>query len=490
MKMMWGSPAFVRTALVGVPVAMLLWSCSVNPATGKSQIALISESQEIAMGREADQQIVAQMGLYGDDEAQDYVQWLGGELAARSERPNLPWTFRVLDDPVVNAFALPGGYIYVTRGIMAHLNNEAELVSVLGHEIGHVTARHGVNQMSKQQLFGIGMGLGSILSPELASVANLASQGLGLLFLKYSRDDERQADELGLRYSVRGGWDPREGPAVFTVLRRVGEAAGASRIPSYMSTHPDPDARVRNMSAAIAAMDRDFEGSLVNRDAYMGRIDGMVFGPDPRSGYFEDGLFLHPELAFKMQFPNGWKTVNQRAVVAAVSQNGDAIMQGKLAEQEDPAAAAQAFADHEGVEAGRVRRTKVHGLTAATVEFAADTEQGRLHGLSGFIRYGQNTYQLLAFTSESKWSSYSKAAGTFIKSFDKVKDRRVLDIQPARVEVIALDRALPLETFNSRFPSSIPIETVALINHIAADGSLPAGEGAKRVTGGRSTIQP
>ncbi len=477
-----------RAALAALPLAGLLLGCSVNPATGNRQLALMSESQEIALGREADQQIVAQMGLYPDDQAQAYVHRLGTELAAQSERPHLPWTFRVIDDPTVNAFALPGGFIYVTRGIMTHLNTEAELVSVLGHEIGHVTARHGVNQMSKQQLFGIGLGIGSILSPELAAVGDLASAGLGLLFLKYSRDDERQADGLGLRYTVRGGWDPRGGPTVFTVLQRVSEASGSGRLPGYLSTHPDPGARRDSLREMIAWYEQDqnqnFSNSKVNRKPYLQRLDGMVFGANPREGFFEDGLFQHPDLEFKIQFPQGWKTVNQKTMVAGISPAEDAIVRLTLAQQEDPAAAAQAFANQEGLESGRVERNRVNGHPAAAVEFAADTQQGRLRGVAGFVRYGSNTFQLLGYTAEAKWSSYSRTFGSFIGSFDRLTDRKALNVQPARVNIVDLDRPLPLETFNSQYPSSIPLDTLALINHVDAGGSLPAGVGAKRVTGG------
>ena len=472
-------------ALALLPLALSVSSCSVNPATGKQQINLIPESQEIAMGQEADQQIVAQMGLYPDDEVQEYVHRLGTELAAKSERPHLPWTFRVLDDPTVNAFALPGGYIYVTRGIMTHLNSEAELVSVLGHEIGHVTARHGVNQMSKQQLLGIGLGVGSILSPELAAVSDLASAGLGLLFLKYSRDDEKQADELGLRYSIRGGWDPREGPDVFTVLQRVSEGSGSGRIPAYLSTHPDPGLRRDRLRDLVAATGQDFEGTRVNRPGYLNYLDGMVFGNNPREGYFEEGLFLHPDLAFKLQFPGEWQTVNQKTLVAGISPNEDAIVRLTLSQKEDPVAAAQEFANQEGVESGRVRRQRVNGNQAATVEFAADTQQGRLRGVAGYIRYDGRTYELLGYTPDEKWNSYSRTFGGFIGSFARLTDRKALNVQPARVEIVNLTKSLPIDAFNSRYPSTIPIDTLALINHVEAGQSLPGGAGAKRVTGGR-----
>src|SRR3989442_524033 len=171
-------------------VSAVALGCAVNPATGSRQLMLVSESQEISMGREYDEEVVASIGLY-----------------PTSERPNLPWSFRVVDDPVVNAFALPGGFIYVTRGILAYLNSEAELAGVVGHEIGHVTARHSASQMTKQQLAQVGLVVGSIASSEFGRYAGLASQALGVLFLKYSRDNERQADDLGLRYMLRVNCD-------------------------------------------------------------------------------------------------------------------------------------------------------------------------------------------------------------------------------------------------------------------------------------------
>ena len=211
---------------LGVAAAAGVYACARNPVTGKNELALVSESQEIAMGQEYAQQIVKSMGVYQDQKVQDYVSNLGKTLAAKSERPNLPWAFYVMDDPTVNAFALPGGSIFVTRGILTHMNNEAELVGVLGHEIGHVTARHSVQQMSRQQLAQIGLGVGSILSSTVAQYAGLASQGLGVLFLKYGRDAESQSDQLGFKYMVHEGYDPSAMATMFQTLERVSRAGG------------------------------------------------------------------------------------------------------------------------------------------------------------------------------------------------------------------------------------------------------------------------
>src|SRR5947207_90000 len=238
-------------------LAVFAAGCAVNPATGSRQLMLVSESQEIALGRDYDQQVAASIGVYPDSELQRYIQQFGARLAASSERPNLPWSFRVVDDPVVNAFALPGGFIYVTRGILAHLNSEAELAGVVGHEIGHVTARHSASQMSKQQLAQIGLAVGSIASPEFGRYAGVASAGLGVLFLKFSRDDESQADHLGLRYMRRAAYDPREMPHVFEMLTRVSEAQPGGRVPEWLATHPNPENRRERIEQEIAALPRD-----------------------------------------------------------------------------------------------------------------------------------------------------------------------------------------------------------------------------------------
>jgi predicted Zn-dependent protease len=243
------------------------------------------------MGREADEEIVASVGLYDDPLLQDYVQDLGMEIAAASERPGLPWSFKLLDDPSVNAFALPGGYVYVTRGLMTHLDSEAELAATIGHEVGHVTARHGVNQMSKQILASVGLEVAAILDDDIADWAFAGHVGLGLLFLQHGRDDERQADDLGLRYAMRAGYDPRQMSELFGVLEAVSKVEGVGRLPSWLSTHPDPGARRKRVEEQVAQMEAKLEGDFSNtrieRDSYLERLDGMVFG-DGQEGNMEE----------------------------------------------------------------------------------------------------------------------------------------------------------------------------------------------------------
>ncbi len=454
--------------------------CSVNPATGQRQLALIGEQGEIAMGREADPQIVAQMGLYPDDGWQTYIQELGSEMAAVSERPDLPWTFRVIDDPIVNAFALPGGFIYVTRGILTHFNSEAELASVLGHEIGHVTGRHGVEQQSKAQLAGIGLAVGAaVAGPEYGGLVNMAGQGLGLLFLKFGRDHEREADDLGLRYMTRDGYRPDEMPKVFRTLERVSAAQGAGRIPAWMSTHPNPGNRGARISQQIAELPPDANRVKVGRDRYLGRLENMTFGADPREGYVVGNTFYHPGMAFQLTFPEGWKIVNQRQAVGAISPQQDAIVVLTLASESTPDEAHRAFFAQDGVERGDGWRRGFNYFRTPL-----NAQQHRIVGLAGHFNYGDQVFRLMSYTQDDNWSPYGRAIESSAGSFKRLTKRRYLDVEPARVRIIKLDRAMTLGEFNRRYPSSIELKQLAIVNGVAEGARLEAGQHIKRVVGG------
>lgn len=460
--------------------------CSVNPATGKNQLMLISEAQEIAMGKEADPQIIASMGLYDDPEIQEYVSRLGQDLAAESERPNLEWHFRVVDDPLVNAFALPGGYIYITRGIMANLTSEAELAAVLGHEIGHVVARHGANQMSKQQLASVGLAVGTVLlDPRNQGYGALANAGMQLAFLKFSRDDERQADDLGLRYIDRVGYDPRPMTEVFETLGRVSAAAGAPRGPGWTATHPAPENRVARLEQAIGGMNVDFTGRPVRRDEYFSRLAGMTYGSNPREGFFKDNVFYHPDLALQLTFPEGWTTQNARSAVAAISPNKDAIMVMTLAQQNTVDEAERAFFEESKVTRGNRWRPSLRGLQATGSYFQTGTEPQRVLGRAAFISQGDRVFRLLTYSSEGKWRGYDRGLAGAVESFQRLTDRRYLDVQPAQLEVVRLQESMSLGDFSRRYPTSLDLQTLAILNHVEEGEVLEAGTMVKYVVGGK-----
>ncbi len=468
---------------VALILLIALPACATNPATGSRQLMLVSEGQEIEMGRQADKEVEASFGLYADPKIQAYVARLGANLVAGSERPNLPWTFRVVDDPTVNAFALPGGFIYATRGLMTHLNSEAELASVLGHEIGHVTARHSASMISKQQFAMLGLGVGMIVRPELQQFGDLAQAGVGLMFLKFGRDAERQADDLGLRYLGRQGYDPQEAVEVFSVLERASQKTGEGRLPSWLSTHPAPEDRAQRLRAAIAA--GNLTGTKVERRAYLDQLDGMAFGENPREGFFVQNTFYHPEMRFSLVYPRGWKAENQRQAVGAVSPNQDAIVVLSLARGTSADQAAQEFFRQQGVRPAGTQRATINGMPAVTGVFEAVSGQTLLAGRVAFIELGGRVLRLLGYTPQSRWSAYDRIFAEAIGSFDNLTDRRYLDVQPRRIEIVPLRESMTVAAFKARHPTPVSADVLALINGVAAGGTLPAGEPVKTVVGGR-----
>ena len=472
--------------VAAVVLMAVLSNCSINPATGQRQVSLIGEGREIQMGREADPDIIASMGLYPDTAVQQYVSQLGKRLAAASERPDLPWTFRVVDDPTVNAFAVPGGFIYVTRGLMSHLTSEAQLVGVLGHEIGHVTARHSVNDMSKQQLAQIGLGLGMVFAPRLQRLGELASAGLQVLFLKYSRDHENQADELGVRYMRRTNYEPREMADVMTMLDRTSQRSPESgKVPEWLATHPSPPNRVANILQLASTSEPTQVGSPdVRRDEYLQRVDQLIFGDNPREGYFEGTTFLHPDLRFRFEFPVGWTAVNQRTAVQAGSPDDDALIMIDMVEG-SPSDELRRFRSRQNVRVGGVSQQTSNGLAAVRAEFSLATEQGVLRGLVAFVAHENATFRLMGISIGSRWGGYGSVVTRSLGSFGPLTDGGALSVQPRRIAIVRPPMEMTLSAFVVQYPSTVTPEMVALINQVDGDEQFRGGTPYKRVVGGR-----
>ena len=481
--------SIVRSPFRWILVTSLVAACATNPVTGKREISLVSEQQEVQMGQEGAQQVAQEIGLIKDQALQNYLQSVGSAIATKSERPNLPWTFRAVDDPSPNAFALPGGYIFVTRGLLDLMNNEAELATVLGHEIGHVTARHSVQQMSQQQLAQLALGVGAILSPTVAQLGEAASQGLGLLFLKYGRDDERQADDLGFRYALNQGYDVRYMDDVFRSLQRLGEASKESPLPSWLATHPGEAERIQTIDARLAQLQpSQLANAKVSAQEYMQRVNGLVYGADPRNGFFQGNTFYHPDLRFQITLPSGWQGQNLSQAVIAVSPQQDGIIQLTLAKGNSPEAAARTFLSQEGIQAGQASQETVNGVPAVASRFQAQTEQGVIQGLAAFFTYNGATYQVIAYAPAQRYAGYDAAFRQSLGSFGPVTDSRVLSVQPKKVNVVTLPQQMSLAEFAQRYPSTIPLAELAIVNQVEDSSKpLPAGTLVKQVTGGTRT---
>ncbi|MDA1106979.1 MAG: M48 family metalloprotease [Proteobacteria bacterium] len=311
--------------------------CAVNPVSGKNDFVLISEEAEIEMGRKAAPEILKEFGPYDNAELQAYVQRVGEGLAAQSHRANLVYRFTVLDSADVNAFALPGGYVYITRGMLAYLNSEAQLAAVLGHEIGHVTARHSVQQQSAAQAADIGLTLGSILIPGLDNpVAQQVFGTLGGALLSgYGRDHELEADRLGAAYMAKSGYNPHEIIEVIGVLKDQETfekqlAAEEQREPrvyhGLFASHPDNDTRLQQVVASAEAL-KTPAATRVNQNGFLNMLDGLIYGDSEREGVRRGNQFYHKDLGFALSFPAGWRVENRPDSLIATAPQGDGVLQ-------------------------------------------------------------------------------------------------------------------------------------------------------------------
>jgi predicted Zn-dependent protease len=454
-------------------------SCAVNPLTGKRELALIPESQEIQMGQQAAAEVDQTMGIYENAALNQYVAALGKELSAKSERPELPWSFKVVDDPAVNAFALPGGPIFVTRGLLGHLTSEAQLAAVMGHEIGHVTARHSVNQMSKATLAQAGLMIGMAVSKTVASLGQLGMGGLQLLMLSYSRDAEREADALGFRYTVATGYDVHEMPGVFATLKRVSEVSGGGRLPDWMSSHPAPDERVENITKKI--QETNPPHGKVDHEGFLAITDGIVYGADPRQGYFEGGVFKHPQLKFQLKPPAGWKTQNLPAALVAQPEGGQGGFQMTLAKGGTPAEALKEFQANQAI--ADVQPVDLPlAVPGTAARFSAKAEEGEVRGLAIFVTHGGKTYQMLGLGTPTGFAALEPAISAAASSFAPLNDPAALAVQPARIKLISVPGAMTVAELAGKYPA-LPADRLAILNQMETSTRLQAGQKVKIVEG-------
>jgi predicted Zn-dependent protease len=464
--------------------AIMISSCARNPVTGKRQIMLISEAQEIAMGREYDPQIVAMFGEYKDEKLLAFIQEKGREMGKISHRPELEYHIRILDSPVVNAFAVPGGYLYFTRGILAQFNNEAELIGVLGHEMGHVTARHTVVQQSRQQLGQLLLVGGMIASEDFRDFAGYAMQGMQLLFLKYSRDHERESDRLGVEYASKLDYDPQQMGNFFNTLSRMNPASEHGGIPTFLSTHPDPGDRYEAVTQLSQEWKQKLDNDewLINEESYLRMIEGMVYGEDPRQGYVEGNVFYHPELQFMFPVPADWMLVNSPMQVQMAPKDGRALVVFTLAQENSPEAAAEASIKSLQLKLLESQRTTVNGLPAvATVsERVSKTQQGQqqhIRILSYFIEYGGRIYVFHGVSTNADFASFLRTFESTMVSFNRLTDAAKLKKQPQRIQIRQVQQGGTLaEAFRRLGVAQEQMSDLALLNNMELTDQVQAGK--------------
>ena len=464
--------------------------CATNPVTGKKQVALISEAQEIAMGREYDPQIVAEFGLYPDSAIQRFINARGMEMARISHRPNLQWTFRVLDSDVINAFAVPGGYVYFTRGILANMNNEAQFAGVLGHEIGHVTARHSVSQQTKGLLTQLGVIAAVIANKNVAQFAEQLSQGAQLLMLSFSREAETQSDELGVAYSTQVGYDAREMAKFFLTLKREQDQSSHARLPEFLSTHPDPGNRYERVTqlATQVQQQNNLTNLKINREGYLRTIEGIVYGEDPRHGYIEGGYFYHPEMKFQFRHPLNWQYKNSPTSVVFSPQQGDAVCMLTLGQGNSPQAAAEQFVQTNKIQVTESQQSTINGLPAFIIagQQLQQDQSGRqvpaVRLLTAFIQYNNAIYIMAAASTLQSFNGYLRQFQDFYGSFSRLTDASKINIRPERITIHTVRTATTLQQLlASQDIAARRHEELAILNGMQLNTQLPVGTLVKLV---------
>ncbi|TAK48846.1 MAG: peptidase M48 [Saprospiraceae bacterium] len=456
-------------------LSLMLWlSCAINPVTGKKEFMLLSEKQEQAMGLAYDPQVISQFGMYDDKNLQDFITRYGEKMGRISHRPQLNYQFRILDSPVVNAFAVPGGYVYFTRGIMAHFNNEAEFAGVLGHEIGHVAARHSAKQYSSTVLAQLGFAVGMLVSKDFRNYSGLAGMGLNLLFLKFSRSHESESDKLGVEYSTKIGYDAHEMANFFQTIGRI-QAQSGGGVPTLLSTHPDPGNRYTRVHQLAAKEQAKTPGQKleVNRDQYLRMIDGIVYGEDPRQGYVENNYFYHPEMKFQFPVPSGWQTVNSPAQVQIAPKDGKAVILLTLSGEKSLPAARQAAIAQDSLKVLDSRNIRVNGNDA--IELTADLNpQVRL--LMYLIQYNGNIYKFTGLAGTPDFNTYKPYFDKTFSNFKSLTDPKKINVKPEiiRIKTVSSDGTLE-STLRGFKASPSRLEELAILNGMQLKDSVKKG---------------
>lgn len=476
---------FINIALIIAIIAVVI-SCAANPVTGKMQIMLMSEADEVQQGLAYDPQVISTFGEYKNDKLLSFLQTKTNEMGLISHRPKLQYHIKILDSPVVNAFAVPGGYIYLTRGILAQLNNEAELIGVIGHEMGHITARHSVSQMSKQQLGQLLLIGGMIASEKFAHYAEAAMQGMQLLFLKFSRDDERQADALGVEYSSKIGYDAHKMADFFKVLQKMNMAESEGGVPTFLSTHPDPGDRYNTVNQTASEWQSKLAETInwkVNADSYLQMIDGIIYGEDPRQGYVEGSTFYHPELRFRFTYPAGWQYQNQPTQVNMAPKDGKALLVFTLSGQKTLQAAADSTIAQMGLTLQSQKSISVNGLPAI-VTVAQQVTKNQSTGaqtvnmvLSYFIQMDKNFYVFHGVSTDADFPNYVNSLESTMKTFARLTDASKINVKPNKITVKRVQRAGTLaDAFTYYGVKQDMRDELALLNDMALTDKVQVGK--------------
>jgi predicted Zn-dependent protease len=448
----------------------LTMSCAINPVTEKREFVLMSESQEIEIGRQMDPKIVKEYGLYPDESLQEYVNKVGQSLAAICDRPDLHYRFKVANSPMVNAFALPGGYVYVTRGLLAYINSEAELAGVIGHEVGHITARHAVRQYTKAQTYQLGILTASIFYPEISQLGQFADFLALAIIQGYGRNYELQADRLGIKYSSSVNYDPHCVSSFMKTLRNIEEATGQKGYHGLFSSHPETEERIIKVEdEAKKVTSTPGEPFKHLREQYLSKIDGLVFGDDPKDGVVIRNVFRHPDLRIELTFPEGWVINNRKEVLAAKHPEKKYFIQmtlSVLGKKISAAEFAKKVEESYGLSKLSGSSQTINGLPAYVGTYAGmKREMGEIKAEVASILVEDKGYIVMGFSSSSSFRDAMPFFTSTINTFKRLSFKKAKMIKPHKISIYTVKEGDTWESIAHECgQQSSEAQTLALIN--------------------------
>jgi predicted Zn-dependent protease len=472
-----GTPLLAVVALL----ALLSASCAVNPVSGRPELTLVSTEKEKKIGEEEAKKVEEQMGLVDDARLNGYLDALGQRLAKESPRQDVTYRFHVVNMTEPNAFALPGGYVYVTRGLLVLVNNEDELAGVVGHEIGHVAARHSVQKISKQGPVAAVFGIVSGVTGWIPIVGNVVG-GVGdltqsLMFAPYDRSQETEADRVGQDIAAKAGWDPAGLPIFLTTLgREVDLTTKGGHKPSFFDSHPaTPDRAAKTTEHAKTLKRADRPPISASHEEFLARLDGLVVGPEAAHGLITGRTFVHPDLGILIQFPERWELENMpQKVVAVAPDKQAALVLGAVAEGDDPMEGARALdkATKSNV-SGRTRRTTINGLPAAHTQLEAD---GKIGLDVTWIAHGGVIYQLVGLAPRQRFANVQPAFTATASSFRPLTAAERAGVKENRLRLVRARAGETIDALAARTHSAWSKEEIAVANGLAVGATLAEGQ--------------
>ena len=484
-------PAFSRARAITLALSVAMTAaagCTMNPVSGRPSVVLTTVEQERQMGRKVASQLDYYVGITDAPVTQNYVTEVGKRIAAAAPGDDFEYTIQVLEMTEPNAMALPGGYVYVSRGLLPLLNSEDELANVIGHEVIHVAARHSGQSVARSApislVTGIGAMAGSIVSPAIGrAVAGAGSAAGGVVLAPYSRDQENQADEEGQRLAAAAGYDPAAMSAFLSTLERydaVERAKSGKKPPEggWFSTHPSTPKRAREAGKRAQSIEVSPRAPIASSGSgFLAKLDGLPIGDNASEGVFDDRLFLHPDLRFAVQFPQGWITHNARHMLAAQSKDAAAtiIFEG-VAEGDDPLTAAHDFEEQTQVYLDKgAQRRKVGNLEAAGGRADVEVSGRKATAVMTWIAYGGIIYRLTGITTRADFAKYEQTFSTVADSFRPMTDAERAGIRQTRLRLREARAGETLEQFAVRTSSTWSASEIAVANALPEDRPLDGG---------------